>query len=314
MHPALSVIFFTTASGAGYGMLALLGLLGPAGVLPGDRWLGLLGFGLAFTAVVFGLLSSTLHLGRPERAWRALSQWRSSWLSREGVAAVLSFGPAGIFALGWVLFGETEGFWGAMGVATAAMAGITVFCTAMIYRSLKTIHQWHNGFVAPVYLLLGLMTGALWLTAIVDLLGLNHPTLSSIAVAAVVLGWIAKAAYWRFIDSSRAISTPATATGLRGGTIRVLDWPHTQENYLLQEMGFKVARKHAERLRRIAHLLGFALPLMLSLIAANTGGAVAATMAVLAALSTSIGILAERWLFFAEAKHTVTLYYGAQAA
>src|SRR6188474_1537135 len=94
MHPALSVIFFTVASGAGFGMLAWLGLsaairpsLPPAAAVIAE-------FALAFALTVFGLLSSTFHLGRPERAWRAFSQWRSSWLSREGVFSVATFPPA----------------------------------------------------------------------------------------------------------------------------------------------------------------------------------------------------------------------------
>ena len=99
MHPAYSVILFTTASGAGYGLLFGLALFTLVGGLPEDPafWLG--GAGLAFAMVTFGLLASTAHLGHPERAWRALSQWRSSWLSREGVAAVLSYPVAGLFAL-----------------------------------------------------------------------------------------------------------------------------------------------------------------------------------------------------------------------
>ena len=125
MHPAFSVIFFTTASGAGYGLLVLLGLLGPAGLLPPERGFGLGAFGLALGAVTFGLVSSTFPLGHPERAWRAFSQWRSSWLSREGVASVLAYLPAGLFALGWVGFEQHSGIWGLLGLGSAAMAALT---------------------------------------------------------------------------------------------------------------------------------------------------------------------------------------------
>lgn len=315
MHPAFSVIFFTTASGAGYGLLALMGLLGPAGILPADRWFGLVGFALALGAISFGLLSSTFHLGHPERAWRAVSQWRSSWLAREGVVAILTYVPAGLFAIGWVFLEANTGAWGALGVAAAVLAGVTVACTSMIYRSLKTIHQWHNSWVMPCYLVLGLMTGAVWLNALTLMFGARHMAVSGIAVAAIVAGWIVKAGYWRFVDGSAAISTPNTATGLRGGKVRLIESPHTQENYLLKEMGFTVARKHALKLRAIAHLLGFAAPLALTVLAAYSEGAVVAALAgVLAALSASLGVVVERWLFFAEAKHTVTLFYGAAAA
>ena len=79
MHPAFSVIFFTTASGAGYGLLGVLAVLAAWQVIPADRLSGIVGLGLAFVLVSGGLMSSTFHLGHPERAWRALTQWRSSW-------------------------------------------------------------------------------------------------------------------------------------------------------------------------------------------------------------------------------------------
>src|SRR5438045_9709795 len=110
MHPAFSVVFFTTATGAGYGLLALLGVLGGFQIIPPDFWLGFIGMGLALGLIAAGLLSSTGHLGRPERAWRAFSQWRSSWLSREGVASVITFIPAGLFGIGWVLLGRAGGW------------------------------------------------------------------------------------------------------------------------------------------------------------------------------------------------------------
>ena len=91
MHPALSVILFTTASGAGYGLLFLIGLLTGTAFLPESRWFVGVAFGLSLGAISFGLLASTFHLGRPERAWRALSQWRSSWLSREGIASLIVY-------------------------------------------------------------------------------------------------------------------------------------------------------------------------------------------------------------------------------
>src|SRR3546814_13430477 len=107
MHPAYSVVFFTTASGAGYGLLALMGLFGSLGLLPPDPWLGAVGLGTALAAITAGLLSSTAHLGHPERMWRAFSQWRSSWLPLGGVAAVIAYAPALALAVVGVLFGWT---------------------------------------------------------------------------------------------------------------------------------------------------------------------------------------------------------------
>src|SRR5215469_2362716 len=165
MHPSLSVIFFTTASGAGYGLLAVLGVLVGLGLLPDERSFGIAALALALTFVSAGLVSSTFHLGHPERAWRAFSQWRSSWLSREGVAASITYVPAGLFGLAWLWFATPNAIVALLGVASAVMAVVTIYCTAMIYRSLKPIHQWSNSWVIPNYLLLALFTGALWLNA-----------------------------------------------------------------------------------------------------------------------------------------------------
>ena len=93
MKPAFSVIGFTTLSGLGYGMLFVLGLTTLLGLVPTERWLGVVALALALGSITLGLLSSTLHLGHPERAWRAISQWRSSWLSREGLAALVTYVP-----------------------------------------------------------------------------------------------------------------------------------------------------------------------------------------------------------------------------
>src|SRR5215213_3606301 len=163
MHPAFSIVFFTTAAGAGYGILIALGLLVPLGLLPHDKDFGVAGLAVGLGLVFLGLLSSTLHLSHPERAWRAFSQWRSSWLSREGVASVATFIPAVIFAAGWILYSTTGGLVGAAGLLMAVLAGLSVYCTAMIYASLKPIHQWHNAWVAPNYLALAVASGTLLL-------------------------------------------------------------------------------------------------------------------------------------------------------
>jgi DMSO reductase anchor subunit len=310
MHPAFSVIFFTTASGAGYGLLALLGILAPLGLVPADGRFGAVGLGLALVLITAGLLASSLHLGHPERAWRAFSQWRSSWLSREGVASVITYVPALLLAIGWVILGRRDGFFMWSGIAAAAMAAITVACTAMIYRSLKPIHQWANRWVVPGYAALALMTGALWLAALRAVWDAQHLVVAAIAVASIALAAWTKHSYWRFIDTTHGQATPESATGLGGrGTVRVFETPHTADNYLMQEMGYRIARKHAARLRQIVLGAAFAAPLALLLLSFLLPAA-----ALLGALIASAGVLVERWLFFAEAKHTVTLYYGARAA
>ncbi len=315
MHPAFSVIFFTTASGAGYGLLALAGILAPLGLMPTDQRIGTIVLGIAIGLITAGLLSSTLHLGHPERAWRAFSQWRSSWLSREGVFSVVAYVPIAIFGFGWIFQARLDGTFAWAGFACAALAAVTVFCTAMIYRSLKPIHQWCNAHVVPNYLALSLMTGALWLAALLSLAGAKNALAAVIALVATGLAAWLKTRYWAFIDTTKAASTPESATGLgAGGKVRLFEAPSTGASYLMNEMGYQVARKHAARLRRIVLVGGFALPLVLTLLGLLVPGAAGAACALAAALLAMAGVFVERWLFFAEAKHTVTLYYGATTA
>ena len=312
MQPAYSVIFLTTATGTGYGLLALLGILRATGDLPDDRAFGVFALGLALALISAGLLASTAHLGRPERAWRALSQWRSSWLSREGVLAIIGYGPAALFAYGWLLLQQNDGIWAMAGWGAALLSVATVYSTSMIYRSLAAIPRWHHPLVPWNYLILALATGALWLNAVLAPFVSGHALLQAICFAALAAAWLLKIAYWRAIDSAVGDSTIASATGLESfGAVRPLDPPHVQDNYLLKEMGFAVARKHAEKLRRLTHLLAFLAPLVLIVLQAATSGQVSLMVAALAAVSVSIGVVLERWLFFAEAQHKVMLYSGA---
>ena len=310
MHPAYSVIFFTTATGAGYGLLALLGLMAGLGLAPPAFWLGMVSFGVAFGLIATGLFSSTGHLGHPERAWRAFSQWRTSWLSREGVAAVVTFVPAGLFALGWVVLGRTDGWVATAGIGAAVCAAITVCSTAMIYASLKPVAQWHSRFTLPAYLLFSTMSGLVLLNAVMQAFGRPSAPWLIAAIAFTLFGWGWKVATWRYNDGLGMPADLNSATGLAGGSVRSVEWPHTEENYLLKEMGFRVARKHRDRLRAIVQVSAFALPAVLLLAALVVNGALAVVLSVLAAMIQLPGLLVERWLFFAEAKHTVTLYYG----
>src|SRR5260370_15368522 len=314
MRPALSIVFFTTASGAGFALLLLIGLAVPLGMLPESSGFGFVALATAFVLAAAGLVSSVFHLGRPERAWRAFSQWRSSWLSREGVMSMATFVPAAVFGIGWIFFGVTDGVIGLCGFLAAICAAVTIVCTGMIYASLKPIHQWHNRWVVPNYFMLGLMAGFLLLDLIVRFWVVRPIAIPLLTLLAILAAWWTKEAYWRFIDTSSAPSTVASATALGSrGRARLLESPHTQDNYLLQEMGFRIARKHRIRLRLIARIAAFALPALLSLIALLASGPVAIAAAALAVVSARLRLLVERWLFFADAKHTVTIYYRPDA-
>jgi DMSO reductase anchor subunit len=309
MHPAYSVILFTTASGAGYGLLALLGLTGMSHGQASSVAFGLTAMVVSLGLITLGLLSSTFHLGRPERAWRALSQWRSSWLSREGLVAVVAYGPAVLFGLVWSGLYESPWLIAPLGALNVVLAMATVFCTGKIYSSLPTIRAWNNRLTVPVYLVFALATGAVLLAALTALFG-NLPAfliyLSSLLLVAT-MG--IKLAYWRSIDAAPRDLTIEAATGL-GRIGRVSQWetPHSSANYVQTEMGYAVARKHAEKLRRLViSALCLATMLMLATLVFAPGAILAALMALFAAA-------VERWLFFAQAQHVVTLFYGAHNA
>ncbi len=306
MKPAFSVVFLTTASGAGYGMLLWLGVLDALGLLPRNAWFGVVAILLALALSAAGLVASTFHLGHPERAWRAVSQWRSSWLSREGILGLFIHLPALGFAIAWWFAGPMHGVTIAFGLMTAFCAVATVASQAMIYATLKPVRQWYNGMVLPNFLLLSLFSGAVWLVL------LQAGTLvGAIAIALAVLAGIGKLAYWRHIRAAPQTATIESATGLGSfGAVRALEAPHTEENYLLREMGYEIARKHAAKLRRIGFCLAFIAPLVLVVAGVALGGAMETGLLCLAILAMSLGIYTERWLFFAEATHTVTLYYG----
>ena len=309
MHPAYSVILFTTASGAGYGLLALLGLVGFNHGQASSLWFGLTAMVIALGLITIGLLSSTLHLGRPERAWRAFSQWRSSWLSREGVAAVITYIPALLFGVVWSGLIEAPALIAPVGIITGIMALLTVYCTGKIYSTLTTIRAWNNLLTVPVYLAFSLATGAVLLAAIASLFGRFQNFQVIVGVALLVVVVALKFAYWRMIDAAPRDHTMENATGL-GRIGRVSQWevPHTSENYIQKEMGYVVARKHAAKLRRLVILM-----LVLAVLA-MLGAVLAPPVAVLAALIAIVAAVFERWLFFAEAQHVVTLFYGAKAA
>jgi sulfite dehydrogenase (quinone) subunit SoeC len=307
MNPAFSVILLTTASGAGYGMLVWLGILDALRLLPPSPWFGVTAVVIALGLVSIGLLASTLHLGHPERAWRAVSQWRSSWLSREGVMALLTYLPALGFAAAWWLAGVGSST-ALLGLLAAACSLATVGCQAMIYASLKPIRQWHHRLVLPNFLLLALFTGAVWLASAMAFADEGRVgVIVAIAVVLAIGAGLAKLAYWKQIDTAPPAATIESATGLGAfGQVRMLESPHTEENYLLREMGYVIARKHASQLRMIALAIGYAVPLFLLVV----GAALDRFALPLAALAVLAGIYVERWLFFAEATHTVTLYYG----
>jgi DMSO reductase anchor subunit len=299
MHPAVSVIFFTVVSGAGFGLVALIGLGLP---MHEGALAAFASSALAAGLAVAGLVSSTFHLGHPERAWRAFSQWRSSWLSREGVLAVVTLLLFGIYALVWMVAGVR---FLPLGIVVALLSTATVFATGMIYASLRTVPQWHS-LLTPLCYVAFSLASALPLGIAIG--AGERRTFILATLVALAFAWALKLAWWRrAARTGFGSSNVGTATGLGAlGDVRLLERPHSGENYLTKEMVHRIGRKHARVLRLLAGASGFVLAALFTALAlAGFPGLFLA----LAFASLIAGLLAERWLFFAEARHSVSLYY-----
>ncbi len=292
MHPAPSVIVFSSLSGLGFGLLIWLGLGLPA-VTGGVAFVF---FALAYALAVGGLVSSTFHLGHPERALKAFTQWRSSWLSREGWCAVLALLVMALYGAGLVFLGER---WVILGWLGALLSLATVFTTAMIYTQLRAVPRWHSPLTPLYYLSLSIAGGALLAGQV------------TWAIWLLLVAGLVQLATWARGDGALAASGTDMASATRLGTIgkvRAFEPPHTGTNYLLREFVFQIGRKHALKLRVIALVLMVVLPILLLLLPFGHW------LAALAVLSHLAGVLTSRWLFFAEAEHVVGLYYGQRTA
>ena len=319
VHAAFSVIAFTVLSGAGLGTLALVALadLGTAYLawpaLAPRRTLALAaGVGLALVAA--GLVSSTLHLANPRNAWRSASRFRTSWLSREAVFALALLPLAAAFVAALAFDVRPRRMWG-FAAGTLLLAWIVLFCTAMIYASLKPIRQWHTRRVPVSYFLLGHASGAVIVEAIVRPAS-GATWIAAAGVALLVAAWLCKEEYWRFARSGeRALSIEqalgvARGVGPPGGrgsvmAARLLDVGHSRGTFLTRE--FVNPDPGARRtLVRFAFLVAsIAVPALW--LVAGLGDPLAGAFVALGCLG---GLLAERWLFFADARHTVRLFHG----
>ncbi|WP_170342334.1 dimethyl sulfoxide reductase anchor subunit family protein [Ruegeria arenilitoris] len=288
MHPAPSVILFTTLSGLGFGLLFFLGL----GFPNVSGWVAFVFFAIAYALSVGGLMASTFHLGHPERALKAFTQWKTSWLSREGWCAVLALLVMGLYAIGAIFLDQR---WSGLGLIGSLLSLATVFTTSMIYTQLKTIPRWNLTLTPVMFLSFSVAGGAL-------LAGQTAFAIPLLLIAALV-----QILYWRSGDQAVANSGTnlGTATGLGDrGSVRAFEPPHTGTNYLLREFVHVVGRKHADKLRAISFALAFVVPVGLLILPFNH------LVGALAVLSHMAGIATSRWLFFAQAEHVVGLYYG----
>ena len=308
MHPSKSIIFFTVISGTGYGIFA--GLL--FNILFIDisytfeykLFLSL----LSFLMISAGLLSSTLHLGHPERAWRAFSQWKTSWLSREGLAAVITFIPMCLFYYFWIIDIQ---IYVIFLILTNIFSIITIFCTGQMYASLKTIPSWNNPLVTPIYILNGITVGSLFVYSLNFYFSYNTELYENFIYIIIIINFGSKVIYWMSI-SKKTNTNIQSAVGIKSNDITFFEGPHTGKNYLTTEMINTIYKKKGNFLRLVFCILSFITPIYMinqysSLVADPFILKLSMIIVFILAL---IGMIIERYLFFIQSKHVVGLYYG----
>ena len=288
MHPAPSVIIFTSLSGLGFGLLVLLGLglPAPTGIM------AFIYFALAYTLAVGGLMASTFHLGHPERAFKAFSQWKTSWLSREAWLAVAALIVMALYGAGLVFYDLALAPLGWLG---ASLSLATVYSTSMIYAQLKTIPRWNTPLTSLLFVILSIAGGGL--------LAVQIP----VALPLLVGAGIVQVVYWIWGDQAFGKSGTNMASATRigdQGSVRAFEPPHTGTNYLLFEFVHVVGRKHAAKLRIISLILMIGTPVLILSMNENI------ILILIAVLAHAAGLFVSRWLFFAQAEHVVGLYYG----
>ena len=311
MKPAWSMIFFTTLSGTGQGLFITLAAVDAAQATGQAAGAGgtLFVAGAVLTVLLCGagLVAATFHLGHPMRAWRAMSMWRTSWLSREVIVLPMFIAVAAV----WGLARWTGAPTFALGLVGCALALGLYLCTGMIYGAVAVIREWATPLTPLSFAVMGLASGSLVAAALAAALA---PALAGPLAAAALLATAAAAAVrgatlWRnarlapktTLQTALGIRHPRivqTSQGMMGGSFGTREFVHGQTEQVV-------------RLTRLgAALAGFMLPAAgLALVAAQPGVGTLALLCVLQAL----GLLAERWIFFADAQHPQTLYHAARA-
>ena len=289
MHPAPSIILFTVLSGFGFGLTSIVGLLQFLNQISMVDIIIFSSMGLFFSTI--GLISSFFHLANKKNAIKSMSQWQTSWLSREAISSIFCLSIV-VGNIGWIFVQNM--YINEVGMILFLLSLITVFTTSMIYAQLKTVPSWNNMLTPTLFIFAALAGGSILIT--------DHASLVLLLIFAVL-----QVLFWYIADRSfiDIETTIGTALGFsKNEDIRAFDAAHTNRNYLLNEMVYKVARKHAVKIRYISFFAAFVLPMSLILIFPGNF-----SVSVLIIASHLVGIYFSRWLFFAEAKHSVSFYY-----
>ncbi|MDP6968688.1 MAG: dimethyl sulfoxide reductase anchor subunit [Gammaproteobacteria bacterium] len=302
MHPAFSVLIFTVTAGAGYGLLGWLSANEVFGFwllsVPTKLVIGV----IAMVLISIGLVASTQHLANPKNAWRSFSRWRSSWLSREAVLAIMLYPIAALYAAAIYFTWSSIILWAGL---CLLLSLAIVFVTAMIYASLKTIRQWHHPLVPTLYLLFATISGGLAWAWLLAWNGVDISALANVLAVLVAFTALLKLGYFICFKVPGTIDIQS-ATGFSNQKVSILDAGHSAPSFLNNEFMYDVAQTKLVRMRWMMMLATFAVPLCTLCWVPDANTLFGAFVVMMA------GLLAERWLFFAEARHVVRLLHGQQ--
>ena len=322
MHPAFSVIFLTTLIGVGQGLFLALytgQLYSFIKVLPVQDSPIFYGYGslLALVFLVAGLVASFFHLGHPERAWRSAAKWKTSWLSREVIVLPTFMGTTFIYAMihisGWnpVLFSLGEDFIVDLSLLVGAINTVLAFtlfiCTAMIYACIKFLQEWSTPLTVINYTLLGMASGFAL----------------SAAFAAYVEsdlirfygGWTIVLTLFAFISRSAALirnakikhkSSLSSAIGIRHTKIKQKAQGSMGGSFNTREYFHGAKPALFKSIKWLFLIFVFVIPVALLSIALSTNLFILFTLAFVVQY---VGLIAERWFFFAQANHPQNIYY-----
>ena len=306
MHPAFSILFFTTLAGAAQGLVVVLALavLGGVTLAPGFLSMAL---GLAEALLLAGLGASFLHLGRKMRAWRAVLMWRTSWMSREVIALPAFIGLVALWGL--ALRAGAGAPWSWLLPLLVVVGAVALwYCTAMIYACLRFIQEWAHPLTIVNFTLIGLSSGLVLACALGALAGqarlvqLAGPCALAVTLAAWATRWLAL----RRNAALRHKSTLQSATGIKASSLAQKSMGMSAGAFNTREFFHGATRTAMKNIKLGFIVLAFALPALLLL----WGLASQALLPwVLALLVQAPGLLAERWFFFAQARHPQNLYY-----
>jgi DMSO reductase anchor subunit len=305
MHPAFSVIFFTTLAGAAQGLVVALAVAVLAGAsLP--RGFELAALGVALVLLLGGLVASTFHLGRPERAWRAMAMWRTSWLSREVIVLPAFIALVALWLL--VVWTDLAVPRALPALASIALAALLWLCTAMIYACLKFIREWAHPLTLVNYVLLGLASGLLLAATLAALTGAGEFARAAAVwgLAVTLLAALTRGASLVRNARLRPVSTLASATGIKGPNLRQTAMGMTGGAFNTREFFHGKPLWLVQRVKLAFIVLAFVLPVALLAAALASGAAIWLAAAF---VLQYVGLLAERWFFFAQARHPQNLYY-----